>query len=102
MLIYCDCQDVASKFKHLLDIRMIIERHMPHLWGSLPFIDHVTQMQMDLNTEIVVAVEVERVEETNPTTSEIESFMSKIHLTVVKALQPCNYCRRYTNIGRCG
>ena len=52
---------------------------MPHLCGSLPFIDHATQMQMDLNTEIVVAVEVERVEETNPTTSEIESFMSKIH-----------------------
>ena len=44
---YCDRQDLASKCKHLLAIRMIIERHMSHLCGSLPFIDHATQMQMD-------------------------------------------------------
>ena len=83
---YCDCQDIVSKCKHLLGIRMIIERHMPHLCGSLPFIDHATQMRMDHNTEIEVEAEVEQVEETNPTTSEIESFKSKIQ-TIVKALQ---------------
>ena len=83
---YCDCQDIVSKCKHLVGIRMIIERHMPHLCGSLPFIDHATQMRMDHNTEIEVEAEVEQVEETNPTTSEIESFKSKIQ-TIVKALQ---------------
>ena len=44
---YCDCQDLTSKCKHLLENRMIIEIHMPSLCGSLPFIDHATQMQMD-------------------------------------------------------
>ena len=41
---YCDCQDFASKCKHLIAIRMIVERHMPSLCGLLPFIDHATQM----------------------------------------------------------
>ena len=41
---YCDCQDFASKCKHLLAIRMIVERHMPSLCGSLPFIEHAAQM----------------------------------------------------------
>ena len=53
---------------------------MPHLCGSLPFIDHATQMRMDHNTEIEVETEVERAEETNPTTSNIESLKSKIQM----------------------
>ena len=42
---YCDFQDLASK--DLLGIRMIMERHMPHLCGSLPFIDQAAHMRID-------------------------------------------------------
>ena len=60
----CDCQDPTSKCKHIFGIGMIIERHMPHLCGSLPFIDHATHMRNDHFIETEVEAEVELVEET--------------------------------------
>ena len=75
---YCDCQDPTSKCKHILGIRMIIERHMPHLCGSLPFIDHASHMRNDHFTETEVETEVEPVEETNPITSQMEEWESKL------------------------
>ena len=60
---YCDCQDLASKCKHLLGIRMIIEKHMPSLCGSLPFIDHAAQMRLDdATTDVDIEVEMNEVE----------------------------------------
>ena len=41
---------------------------MPHLCGSLPFIDHAAHMRNDHFTEIEVETEVEPIEETNPIT----------------------------------
>ena len=57
---------------------MIIERHMPHLCGSLPFIDHATHMRNDHFIETEVETEVEPVEETNPITSQMEEWESKL------------------------
>ena len=57
---------------------MIIERHMPHLCGSLPFIDHASHMRNDHFTETEVETEVEPVEETNPITSQMEEWESKL------------------------
>ena len=73
MLIYCDCEDLASKCKHLCRIRMIIERHMSSLCGSLPFIDHVAQMRMDDITKTDVETKIE------PT--DMESWKSQIQTT---------------------
>ena len=54
-----DCQDLASKCKHLLRLQIIIERHMPSLCGSLPFIDHAAQVRMDDITETKMEIEAE-------------------------------------------
>ena len=70
-----------SKCKYLLEIRMIIERHMPHLCGLLPFIDHVAQMLLDHITKIEVETKVEPIGETNPAPSEMEVWNSKIQMT---------------------
>ena len=101
---YCDCQDLTSKCKHILGIQMIIEMHMPHLCGSLPFIEYMAQMQMEHRVEIEVETKVEPIEETNSTTSEMESrgvqitngqrnySMSQVR---VRILRPCNYFGMY-------
>ena len=41
---------------------MIIERHMPHLCGSLPFIDHATEMRTGDITETKVELEAEPID----------------------------------------
>ena len=45
---YNDHQALVSKCKILQGIQMIIERHMPSLCGSLPFINHdMAKMRMN-------------------------------------------------------
>ena len=73
MLIYCDCEDLASKCKHLCRIRMIIERHMSSLCGSLPFIDHATEMRTGDITETKVELEAEPID--------MESWKSQLQIT---------------------
>ena len=46
---YCECPDYASKCKHLMGIRLIIERHMPMLKECLPVIDHAKEMHGKLS-----------------------------------------------------
>jgi hypothetical protein len=42
---FCDCLDYASKCKHLISVRLLIEQHMPTLRESLPLIDDALQMR---------------------------------------------------------
>ena len=57
---YCDCPDLASKCKHLMGIRLIIERCLPELSNSLPFIDHVVNMHnIDETSNEVVSIDVD-------------------------------------------
>ena len=65
---YCDRQDSASKCNHVLRIRMIIERHMPSLCGSLPFINHVAQMRTNDITKANMDIDAEPVMETKAKT----------------------------------
>ena len=55
---------------------MIIERHMPRLCGFLPFIDHAAHMRNEHFTKIEVEIEVELVEETNPSASYLKEWES--------------------------
>ena len=42
---FCDCLDYASKCKHLMGIRLLIEQHMPELEKKLHLIDDALEMQ---------------------------------------------------------
>ena len=84
---YYDCQDFASKCKHLLAIQMIIESHMPSLCGSLPFIDHATKMRMDdatMDKELESTQEAK--DEMNVEVDEREEIKLQAHQTM-EALQ---------------
>ena len=41
---FCDCLDYASKCKHLMGIRLLIEQHMPELEKKLHLIDDALEM----------------------------------------------------------
>ena len=42
---FCDCLDYASKCKHLMGIRLLIEQHMPELEKELPLIADALEMR---------------------------------------------------------
>ena len=77
---YSDCQDLASKCKHLLQIPMIIKRHMTSLCWSLPFIDHAAQMWMDDITETEAQTGVELAIETEVEPVDMESWKSQLQI----------------------
>ena len=61
---------------------MIIEKHMPSLCGSLPFIDHAAQMRLDdATTDVDIEVEMNEVE-MDEEVVERERMNLKAHKTI--------------------
>lgn len=44
---YCDCPDLTSDCKHLYAIRLIIEKHFPHLISIIPIVDKARTMDIE-------------------------------------------------------
>ena len=59
---YCDCPDYASKCKHLIGIRFIIQKHMSMLKECLPVIDQAENMHCEVPEHDSVDCNLEEVE----------------------------------------
>ncbi len=74
---YCDCADWGSECKHLYGVRLIIEKHFPHLRGIFPVLESV-QALSHVDLEPIAGVGEDHIECQNDTVDVAETIVSNI------------------------